>query len=193
MNAWLIESFGEYLKIQLSYEDDDVSKIKYSFETILLEIEKIIILFILFLILGKGHEYIVTSIVLFTIRPFSGGLHLKTFSSCLVFTFTFYLLALVLLPLIDISQTQVITILTISLMVNILLAPVSSPKRPTRNKKTNIKYKTISSTLIVLHSLTIIFVLKDANIIDSYVWIIALQSAQLIISKEMYKNEKKPN
>lgn len=190
MNDKLVYSFTEYLRLQFSYDDNEIAKIKYSLEAFLYEFEKLVILLIIFSLLGKTHEFIISTIVLFTIRPIAGGLHFSKFINCFLFTLIFFVLAIIILPLIPLKKTTIIIILFVSLIINYLFSPISSKNRPNKDYKTNTKFKLLSSIIILVHS-TIILYFKNINVLSCYIWIIALQSVQLIISKEMLNYEKK--
>jgi accessory gene regulator B len=189
MNNKIVTSFTEYLRQEFEYENDDILKIKYSFECILFEIEKLIMLFIIFSVLGKTYEFLISAFVLFSIRPLAGGLHVNSFLSCFLFTLTFFFLSIIILPMIHLTKLSALIILLISLIGNIICAPISSKRRPKRDKKTNNKFRMVSSVIILAHSINILFVNSNYQNLSCYIWVIALQSAQLIIAKEMSRNE----
>lgn len=189
MNDKLVYSFTEYLRLQFTYNDDEIAKIKYSLEVFLYEFEKLIVLLLIFSFLGKTDEFVISTIVLFTIRPFAGGLHFDKFMNCFLFTFLFYLLAIVILPLIQLNQFTATIILCVSALSNSIFAPVSSKYRPEKSKKTDNKFRILSTIIILIHSLNILFIFDNHLILSCYIWTIALQNIQLFISKEMVKNE----
>ena len=79
----IITYLGTYKK-----SEETQQKIKYILSVILGEIEKFILLLMIFILCGRGMEYLVVMTTIGSIRSFLGGGHRKTTEGCIAFSFT---------------------------------------------------------------------------------------------------------
>lgn len=192
MNDKLVYSFTEYLRLQFSYDDDEIAKIKYSLEVFLYDFEKLLILFIIFFQINKSKEFVLCTLVLISIRTFAGGMHFNTFRHCFLASLLIFVLSIVILPMIPLNLLLVSIILLVSFIINVIYSPITSIHRPKKTDKTKNIFRFVSSLIILMHSINILL-LNRQSYLNCYIWIIAIQSIQLIFAKEMLKNETKEN
>lgn len=167
--------------------DDEIKllKIKYGLEIIKNESIKMAILLVLFLCLGLFSEFVFATLILLPVRLFSGGLHMNSNTSCFGFTLLFYVLGVIILPMINIDMILSLLLLTISSTIIICLSPIASQKRPisTMKRYSFLKKASIAMVVIEYVVLLLLLLILPYNYFNIGVWIFCLQSLQLAASK----------
>lgn len=81
-------------QIQSSYQftDLEMAKMDYTLKVFAYELSKLVFFFVFFAVIGKFSEFAVCLIALLPFRWISGGIHLKHYWSCFIFSFCFLLL-----------------------------------------------------------------------------------------------------
>lgn len=88
-NEKLVKSMMKFLKTD-QQEEIVVQKVKYALQVIVSEVEKLIILLMIFGIVGKTLEFLTAYVAVVTIRIYVGGNHVETFLGCVLYTFIMY-------------------------------------------------------------------------------------------------------
>lgn len=178
----LVDKLHNYFEEEFELSDMDSKKLRYSLEFIYNDLSKTLLLFLFFTILDFTLDFIYLSIIIFTIRIFTGGLHFKTYSGCLLFSLLFFVSAIYLKSNFILTDVIIVFMYIFSLVTFIGLAPISSKTRPKYSKSKRRKFKILSILVI-----TIYFVLNLYSNTDPYliygIWAMALQSLQIIIAK----------
>ena len=175
------------------YNEDDIDMMRYTLQAILWEIEKIIIIFLIFTLLGYQNYFLVTFIVLVSIRNIAsaGGYHSKTALSCLFITFTGFFLAIIVLPHIPLNNIAIITLSIFSLYATLLAAPMRSVEKDAIQNKEKDMQKKMFAFIVTLIWFLLIFFNKTNSYAYPALWIIVLQNAQLLFEylrrREMIK------
>ena len=190
MNQNFIASFVNYSKENLNFTNDQLEKMEYSFTVIITELEKIVMLFLIFSFFHKALELIIAMVTLMLIRPYTGGLHFKKFFSCFAFSLMVFSITIFGLTHITISYTALVFIYIASTMSFIILAPISSKTRPKYSKSKRMTFKFIAIFMTTLFFVAYIILHKEYPYFNQSIWIIALQSIQLIIAKGVRSYEK---
>ncbi|WP_420862987.1 accessory gene regulator ArgB-like protein [Tissierella carlieri] len=185
----LVERLHRYFKKEFNLCELDSIKLKYSLELIIGEVSKLTILFFLFWTLGKTADFIYCSSVLLIIRLFTGGLHFKTYGECLIFSGAFFYITIFLKSNIRIDFRIVLILFMFSLITTIIFAPICSKSRPDFSYKRRWQFKLIGTISILIHFGMYFFTHKNPYFINS-VWVITLQSIQLLIAKGVMLYEK---
>jgi accessory gene regulator B len=159
----------------------DGIKLKYMLELIINDMLKIIIMFIGFSLLGEGLAFIYCLVSLMLIRCFSGGLHLKTFSGCLIFTTCFLSICIFLHHHIFITLPLLIGLFFFNMFIMVLLTPITPKQRPKYSEKKMLQFKFISIMVVVVN-FTFYYVTGNSTYFAYAVWVITLQSIQLLIA-----------
>jgi len=173
--------------------DDHLTIIKsqYALEIIKNEAIKTAILIVVFFIIGYIQEFILSVIILFPLRFASGGMHLKTNIGCLIFSFAFFILSILILPLIEIPIMVLFSFLSASMITIIILSPVVSYKRPIKAEGRRASLK--RSVIIILSMDSVIVFILWFSEIHTYfvigVWVVTLQAIQLLAAW-IYRKEK---
>lgn len=131
-------SISEYFgKNNSNLSEKDLLKINYSLQVIMGDISKLIIIFLIFLSIGQLPLFFLSSVFLISTRPLAGGIHCKTYFSCLVCSILYFsvvILYTLLAPKFNVIFYIIFAI--VSLMLTALYAPCPNEKRPVKNKTT---------------------------------------------------------
>ncbi|MBM7872086.1 accessory gene regulator B [Clostridium pascui] len=165
---------------------DDLEKINYSLQAIFNELFKTAILLLLFLILGRVNYFLLSVMILFSIRIFSGGYHCNTTIKCLLWSTLLFLVTCLIgpiLPKINISIYYIAGLLSIFIVA--LKSPYPNKKRPIKNKRRKCNLKIISTFFTIFWLYILLFYIKDISYLNCGFITIVLQVIQLIqIRKE---------
>lgn len=175
-----ISKLHEYFKEEFNLSEIDSIKLKYSLEIIISDLSKFAFLFTIFTILGEGTNFFYSALALLTIRLFTGGLHFKTYFGCMVFSIFFFYVSIFLKNRILLNFKITIALLMFSLLTITIFAPVIGSSRPRYSYGKKLQFKLISIILIFIHFSIYFFADKNPYLINS-VWVIALQSIQILI------------
>lgn len=179
-----------YLEKEFELSEIDRAKVKYSLDVLFIDISKLLILLIIFSILGKAKELIYSVLALSTIRPFTGGLHFKTYLGCLLFTSVFFSSVIVLNNIVPLSDLSVFFI-AFSFITVLCVAPMTHKNRPYYSKNKNNQFKFFGLVVISIHFFSYLLA-KENPYLNISIWVIMLQSIQLLIRKgvDMYEKRK---
>lgn len=188
---FIVDKIHNYFKNQIVLSELESIKLKYILEVILNDLSKIALLFLVFYFLNRQISFIYCLISLIPLRAYTGGIHYKTYIGCLVFSGVFFYISIFLSSHFSPSYFIIIIQLMFSLLIIILLAPITSKNRPTYNKKKIMRFK-FFSILIVLFHFTMYFSTKNNPYFIKSIWVITMQSVQLLIAKGglLYENSK---
>ncbi|WP_352420139.1 accessory gene regulator B family protein [Proteiniborus sp.] len=189
---FLIDKIHNYFKNHINLSEYDSIKLKYILEVILNELSKIIVLFLIFSFLNEQRSFIYCLISLIPLRAYTGGIHYKTYMGCLIFSGIFFLISIYLSNKFSPNYFNVMIQLVFSLLVIVLLAPITSKTRPKYSNKKILKFK-FFSILIVLFHFIMYFATKNNPYFAKSIWVITLQCIQLLIAKGGLLYEKSKN
>lgn len=179
---FIVDKLHNYFKSQVSLSEFDCIKLKYILEVILNDLSKIALLFLIFSFLNKQINFIYCLISLIPIRAYTGGIHYKTYTGCLIFSGIFFYISIFLSNHFSTSYFIVMIQIIFSLLIIILLAPITSKNRPSYSKKKILQFK-IFSILIVLFHFVMYFSTKNNPYFTNSIWVITIQCIQLLIAK----------
>ncbi|KJF26169.1 hypothetical protein TZ02_15100 [Clostridium aceticum] len=181
----------KYFETEFSLCEMDSIKLRYTLEVIINDFSKLIVLFLVFTLLDKQMNFIYSFLALSTLRPFTGGLHFKTYIGCILFSAAFFYLSIFLVLSIFLDFFITLVLFIFALLIVILLAPIPSEARPTYSRKKITTFKFLSAMIIVFHLFMYFFTNKNPYFIHS-IWVIVLQCIQLLLRKGglMYESRK---
>jgi len=157
-------------------------------EVIFLNTGEFILFLVIFGFLGKMTEFFVATGILMGLRTFAGGFHLEKFRYCVILSLAIFWAVIMISPTIDITQGILEILLGLSLLINIIFAPVSK-RRSGQSPKAKLLFKGISTVIVLVFSY---FILKHQNspLASIAAWTIFIQSVQLIIGKVLLTKDK---
>jgi len=187
---YITKAIVGYAERKYQFSTFELAKLKYVLEIIFLNTAEMVIIGAFFVAIGMATEFLVSAGVLFSVRTFAGGFHIKKFRYCFVFTAVVFVLIILVLPMIHITTNWLMeALLMASIVINIALAPVSKRKSG-QSPKSRMIFKCIS-TVILLGYTVFLLNAKQSPYAEIITWTIFIQSFQLIIGKGMITNEKK--
>ena len=170
-----------YAEANLDITKFESAKLRFMLEVIFLFIAQLVTYTIFFAYIGKLTEFLILAVVMMCIRPFSSGLHFKNFMYCFILTFA--ILAAIILVLPDVSSTYAVmeAMLLTTVILNVALAPVSK-RNSAHSAKSNFYFKILSTMILLVFSFLLLNA-RDNPYASIIVWMLFIQSVQLIIGK----------
>jgi accessory gene regulator B len=180
MIKWLSTIISQYLKENNnSLTKKDMLKIQYTLEVILGDLTKIIIIFLIFLTLKQVPLFLLSFIILISTRPLGGGIHCKTFTSCLLVSIAYFITVFLFSTLSPKFNTIFYMVFfIISFIITAAYAPCKNEKRPIKNKATLKILSLISLTIWTI----LFFKLSHLQICNCIFVSILIQIIQVIIA-----------
>lgn len=178
-NHKLGERITEYL-LGTPYDAEDVhaAKVCYAIESVVGDVQKDLLLCLLFLFTGYIREFAFCFLTVNLIRRYLGGLHMKTNIGCSITSVMIYTAAIIGGRCFRISPIASVCIVLMIAVLIIYLAPIPSPNRInyTKKQKMTMKKKGIVGLLIVC---------AVAILVETYrnyiVWILILQMLEVLV------------
>ncbi len=181
---------SRYIQRSLGLSKDDHDKLNYSLEVLLGESSKLILLFLLFFAFNAHGILLQAMLSLFMIRINTGGLHFKTYWGCLSFSAAFFTSVALLYQYVQLSPLLMMIIGVVGFAAIVFTSPVISPNRPDYTTAERRRFQIRGCTAAALHLIGF-WVIKNNPYFTISVWVIFLQAIQLLLAKEMTRNEKK--
>lgn len=170
------------------FTDEKAEEINYGLQLLIGELPKTFIFILISILLGVFKEFLITIIVIFPYRAFSGGFHLKTHLGCILGTSMFYcgIAYISKLSLFSYNTKYILTILIwiFGMLMCKLYAPADTENVPILRKKER-KTKRILSYIVLTITLIIGAVIKNNTI--SNIIILGMLVQSIMISKLAYK------
>lgn len=188
----LSERCTGFIKDNTNKTETELEKIQYGIHVILINIFKLLLLFITAYFLGILNYTIVAYLSFATLRSFANGIHANSSIKCTITNYIIFFGNVYLSLNFSLKKVYVVSIFIISLILIILYAPADTEERPLMSKNLRGKLK-IKSTLIVLGFATVT-ILLPGSIYTNLIVYSTLQEAILItpmiyiIFGKKYKN-----
>lgn len=170
------------------FTDEKAEEINYGLQLLIGELPKTFIFILISILLGVFKEFLITIIVIFPYRAFSGGFHLKTHLGCILGTSMFYcgIAYISKFSLFSYNTKYILTILIwiFGILMCKLYAPADTENVPILRKKER-KTKRILSYIVLTITLIIGVVIKNNTI--SNIIILGMLVQSIMISKLAYR------
>ncbi len=122
------------------------AKIKYAFEVISYDLLKFIILISLFLLVGRVGAFFVIYLTLMTTRVQIGGMHMKTFVTCFLYTTFFFIMVIIVADLLLVKEV----LLYVAIAIEMFLFINKNILEAKRNRDMRIVFKPMLSFVIFI-------------------------------------------
>lgn len=177
-------------KIQIScqFTDREIARMDYTLRVVFYDLSKLLFFTIFYLFLGKFQEYIVCLLALLPLRWLSGGMHLKSFWTCFLFSFCFFNLIILGLASCSLPLYWEIALLILCNFFLYGIGPVTSAKRKVMKKKQYDCMRMFSSAILLLYTI-LYFVLENVPHRTIVFWSIILQIIQLFCARMARKGD----
>lgn len=179
LNHMISGAFANYLIGDCIRKEENIRKIKiqFAFESIINDLEKFLILFIIFSLSGFFHQFLLCFVAILLTRPSIGGVHMKTYTGCLVFTYFYFLTSIIGSECFNIYPYCYI--LSISLIVSVIIfAPIKPINRPQYNIRQKRKFK-IHGCIGILMICALYYCFRTFS--ECMIWILLLEQIELIM------------
>ncbi|QOR35280.1 accessory gene regulator B family protein [Clostridium sp. 'deep sea'] len=181
------DDLANYLSINTKLDNTMYrEQISYALQAIIGEALRLGILLILFASFGKLHYFVFSFVLLASLRVFAGGYHADSFLKCLLFSTTFFTIAIFGTQLFEktIVNNSFILLLISTLLIG-YKAPITSKFRPIKSKKRYIMLKILAVVTTLLWILALMIWIKDSIYVSVGVLTIFLESVQLFLKRRV--------
>lgn len=179
----MVKSLATFLtkylsKNNSSLTEKDLLKIEYSLQVLLGDSTKFIIIFLIFFFLKQVPLFLLSFVILNSTRTLMGGIHCKTFNSCLICSIIYFLtIALFSILSPKLNMYFYIIFFIISFIITFIYAPCRNEKRPIKNKK----ILKILSLISLTFWCVLFFTLRNTQICNCIFLSLLLDVIQMII------------
>ncbi|MBQ2936619.1 MAG: accessory gene regulator B family protein [Lachnospiraceae bacterium] len=178
----------DFLKKNYNFTDYQIAQLGYLFKTLLGELSKMVIMGVLFR--KELPLYFAAIIMLLLMRTSTGGLHCKTYFTCLLSSCAYIFVCIKLLPMIPLPIVVQIISLPICLYINYKWGPVTSdihmPLTEEQKKRGRIR------ALLIIYIFAIVMsIIPDNKYLIVCYWVIIVHSLQLVYAKILKKGVQK--
>lgn len=157
-----------------------MDKVKYAMMVILNEVEKFLMLTVMFAILGEIKIYIISLAVVLSVRFTIGGYHRKTFWGCFFFSLCFLSVVIMMTKFISLPDIFPIMIFLLYCVFIALKAPILPEYRPEPDDKRKKKLK-VYACIIMGVWLAFCEITTDGTIRGCIEWTLLLQLSEILV------------
>lgn len=178
----------DFLKRNYNFTDYQVAQLAHLSKTLLAEFSKLIIMGVLF-----RHDlplYFSAIAMLLLMRTSTGGLHCKTYLTCLLSSCAYVFVCMKLLPMLPLSILVQIASLSLCLYVNVKWGPVTSDIHMPLTESQKEKGRLRALIIILIFAIAMSVIPDNKYLIVCY-WVIIVHSLQLVYAKIKKKGAKK--
>lgn len=179
VNNAITHQLKRSIKKEVNLSEVEQIKLDYAIDALVGDITKFVLLLIFFLIIHRGIAFLLFCIVALPLRNLTGGIHMKTYNTCFLFSLFYALLALIMIENFSMDSTQLVYLSLFSIIIIFLVAPITSKSRPIYSAKKKIAFKIISSIWIIIN-VVVIFYIPNTKYALIAPWAIMIHSIQLL-------------
>ncbi len=172
----------KYIQDTYKFSDYQMKILRFFFVTTFSEISKFVIVGLLFI--NCIPLYIWATFILHICRSSTGGIHCKSYLSCLITSAGFMVLSIYILPLFPIDQLIQLILLFICVLACYNIAPIVSDIHAPLKKEAPSRLKQSISVFIFIYFLCIYIFPQNSYLCVGF-WVIILNSLQLIVASLM--------
>ncbi|MBQ4530941.1 MAG: accessory gene regulator B family protein [Lachnospiraceae bacterium] len=181
INGYLAKHFIEKLNNYKNYNENQMIKITYAFCVLAGEMEKLLLLIIIFSIVGKGYAFFIIMVALFCSKHYVGGIHMKTVATCFIASLIAIAVIIFMGEKFIFQSEQKMFIYILSILLMYFFAPMYSENRVITNRK-KVKIKGICAAFMMG-----IFGAIVGGVTEQYiVWTLLLINIEIVIGSIMY-------
>lgn len=177
----------ELLKSTYQFTDYQIAQLSFLAKTLLSEISK---LFIIGLLFRRELLFFFVSIFILTLlRTSTGGLHCKTYLSCLVASCLYIIFTFKILPLIPITQISAMMLLILCAVISYNIGPVTSDVHLPLSEKAKQRGR-ICTLVTISFFFILMYIIPENRFTITGFWIIVSHTLQLTVAKIRKKGAK---
>ena len=176
----------ELLKSTYQFTDYQIAQLAFLAKTLLSEVSKI---FIIGLFFRKELPFFFVSMLILTLlRTSTGGLHCKTYLSCLIASWFYIMFTFKVLPLIPMNPLPGIVLLIICAVIDYHIGPVTSDVHLPLTQAVAQKGR-IRTVITIWVIILLMCIIPENTYVFTGFWIIISHTLQLIAAKIRKKGE----
>lgn len=178
-------------KIRTSYDfsEYELKVIRYVITALAYDLSKLVLLTLLFSYTGRLAHFICALIPFFLLRTKNGGIHTKSYFSCLLLTFAVFIPAVLLLPILaPLTPMLRLGLLIPCAIAELYLGP-SLSHREVKLDADGMQRNRLASFQVVLIVAVLLFLFPQSPCLLAAFWMTVLHTIQLAITK-IYKEVK---
>ena len=175
-----------FLKEQYGFSDYQVAQLAFLAKTLVSEFSKLLIMGILFR--KELGMYLFAVSVMLLLRTATGGIHCKKYISCLLVSFSYIFLSLMVLPNIPINKVFQLILLFICMLCNYYIGPVTSSVHAPLSEGL-VKRVRLQAFLVIFFYLTFTFIVPENPYTIAGTWVIILHTLQLAAARVLKKGD----
>lgn len=178
----------ELLKSTYQFTDYQIAQLSFLAKTLLSEISKILIIGLFFR--KEIPFYIICMFILALLRTSTGGLHCKTYLSCLAASCFYIVFTFKVLPMIPIGQIPAMVLLLLCAIIDYNVGPVTSDVHLPLTEKVKQRGR-ICTVVTILFFFILMYIIPENLYAITGFWIIISHTLQLIAAKIRKKGAQK--
>jgi accessory gene regulator B len=193
----IAKSCIKFIANNLDKSEEDLEKIEYGIQVILVNTFKLIVLFLLSFILGNIEYTFIALISFSVVRMFASGVHADSNLKCTITNIIIFLGNVYISENIVLRTYIKIIIFSLSFLLILLYAPADTEDRPLVSRKLRIRLKVYSAAVALILGA---FIFKTDNSIYSNLILFSLLEESVLITpiaygifKKSYRNYEKIN
>ncbi|MBO5208757.1 MAG: accessory gene regulator B family protein [Lachnospiraceae bacterium] len=173
----------DWVKNEYDFTDYQIRLIRYTLTAILYDVSKVLLFAVYFYFTGQLIDFIFAVVPLILLRTKTGGIHMKKYWSCLLFSFAYLYVVINILPQIATIQPLLIyLILLICALIDYYIGPTSLKEKPSPGKDFIKKAKMQTFQAIFLIAILFFIFPENRYLLISF-WTVVLHTFQLAITK----------
>lgn len=177
-------------KKKIYSKEYNIKIIKFYIKGLINDLSKIFIYFLIFYIFNLTFEYFVSLCFLILFRLSSGGIHMKNYLSCFIFSLIILSSNILLGKYFFISQNYITYIVFILSIIDYKLSPIQASTRPTPND-TIVSQAKFQVYIGILLFILILYSNPHNIYINIGLWTFIIHNIQLISAYFMERRQKK--
>lgn len=170
----------ELLKSTYQFTDYQIAQLSFLAKTLLSEVSKIFIIGLFFL--KELPLFFVSMLILTLLRTSTGGLHCKTYLSCLIASWFYIVITFKVLPFIPVDPLPAVILLVICAVIDYSIGPVTSDVHLPLTESVAQKGR-IRTGLTILVIILLTCMIPENIYVFTGFWIIISHTVQLIAAK----------
>ena len=171
------------IQAEYGYSDYQIKLIKFSLTGILYDVSKTLIFLVFFCATGKGLEYLFAIVPLILLRTRTGGIHFRSYWSCLLASFVYLYAVINILPVfVTVHPLIVYLVLLVCAVLDYLIGPATLKERP-KAPENAIKKAKIQNFQVVFLVAVAFFIFSNHQYLMVSFWTVVFHTVQLFITK----------
>lgn len=181
-----MEAALDRIQFKYSLTDRQRKLLQFSFIGIIYDSTKFLMLFIFFACIEQVPLFLFDTFILILLRSNQGGMHLKHYSTCFIFSFIYLFSSVCILPALFSSTSQLygLCILFICILTNYFIGPQKNTHIYVYLKENNNILKSKRKNVYICFTyMLLFFIFSDISLFQDGIWVFVLHTTQIVLSQ----------